>query len=170
MYYVNFYLFFFLHLLFVFLLTLTNFSYIIGNRGVDLLMNRLYALRHEKNMNQEQVAKVTGFSQQLVSRYESEKSKLINPKLEESICDYFGCSIDYLRGRTNIRNEANYNETLKKVEKLVREFYANGIIKSGQELSDEDLALFKDWVLANKNFFQRLTEKNVSASDSLHKE
>jgi len=114
-------------------------------------------------MNQEQLAEVIGFSQQLISRYESEKSKLINPKLEESICDYFGCSIDYLRCRTNVRNEANYNKTLKKVEMLLREFYTDGIIKSGQDLSDEDLALFKDWILANKRFFQRFNGKSSSA-------
>lgn len=127
-------------------------------------MNKLYELRHEKNLNQEQLAEAIGFSQQLISRYESEKSKLINPKLEESICDYFGCSIDYLRCRTNIRNEASYNSTLKKVEKLLRDFYTNGIIKSGQDLSDEDLALFKDWVLANKSFFQRLSGKDSKAT------
>ncbi len=122
-------------------------------------MNRLYELRHEKNLNQEQLAKAIGFSQQLISRYESEKSKLINPKLEESICDFFGCSLDYLRGRSSVRNEKIHTATLQKLETVLQDFYANRYPQNGKEWTQEDWDIFRDWLLANQQFFQHFYKK-----------
>ena len=73
------------------------------------MKNRLYELRTEQHLFQEQLAQKINCSQQLVSNYETGKLRRIPVDFEEKLCNYFNCSIDYLRYRTNIRNEEKYS-------------------------------------------------------------
>ena len=72
--------------------------------------------------------------------------KRIPIQFEESLCDYFNCTLDYLRCRTNIRNEEKYSQTLIKIEAIIEDFYADSENKkeSPQDLSDEELANFQE--------------------------
>lgn len=120
-------------------------------------MNRLSELRAEKNfMRQEDLAKLLSVDISTISRYETSKSKLVNIDLENRICDYFGCSLDYLRGRSNIKNEAEYSKTLQKVSDMIINFYA-GEKNNGQELSNEQLVQFETFILQFKELFQTLS-------------
>lgn len=112
--------------------------------------NRLHELRKEKKLHQEQLAKAIDCSQQLISNYETGKLKRLPADLEEKICDYFNCSIDYLRYRTDIRNEKTYSKTLRKIEAIIEDFYADSDEKkiSQQDLTDEELVNFKE-ILSN---------------------
>ena len=107
------------------------------------MKNRLYELRTEQKLYQEQLAQKLNCSQQLISNYETGKLKRVPVDFEEKLCNYFNCSIDYLRCRTNIKNEEKYSETLVKIEKIIEDFYANSNKKgSTQDLTDEELNNF----------------------------
>lgn len=110
------------------------------------MKNRLRELRTERRLHQEDLAKEINCSQQLISNYETGKMKRIPIQFEESLCDYFNCTLDYLRCRTNIRNEEKYSQTLIKIEAIIEDFYADSENKkeSPQDLSDEELANFQE--------------------------
>ncbi|MCI8272695.1 MAG: helix-turn-helix transcriptional regulator [Clostridia bacterium] len=121
------------------------------------MKNRLHELRSEQKLHQEQLAKAIDCSQQLISNYETGKLKRLPADLEEKICDYFNCSIDYLRCRTNIRNEKRYSQTLIKIESIIEGFYSNseGNRKSQQDLTDEELANFQEILSRFKDILQK---------------
>jgi transcriptional regulator with XRE-family HTH domain len=119
-------------------------------------MNRLNSLRTEKNIKQDELAKILNADINTISRYERGLLKQFNIELENRICDYFNCSLDYLRGRSNIRNEAQYSETLKKVANMIIGFYSNDT-KNKQDLTDEELAQFEGFILQFKELFQKLS-------------
>lgn len=110
------------------------------------MKNRLCELRSEHGLLQENLAKEINCSQQLISNYETGKMKRIPVNFEEKLCDYFNCTLDYLRCRTNIRNEEKYSQTLTKIEAIIEDFYADSENKkeSPQDLSDEELANFQE--------------------------
>jgi repressor LexA len=66
-------------------------------------MNRIKYLRAEKGISQNELAKALGLTQQAISAYEN---GLREPDLEtlQKIADFFDVSLDYLLGRTDIRN------------------------------------------------------------------
>ncbi len=114
------------------------------------MKNRLYELRTEQNLFQEQLAQKINCSQQLISNYETGKLRRVPVDFEEKLCNYFNCSIDYLRCRSNVKNEEKYSDTLIKIEKMIEEFYLNDNTKKGskQDLSEEELANFLE-ILSN---------------------
>lgn len=119
-------------------------------------MNRLNSLRTEKNIKQDELAKILNADVNTISRYERGLLKQCNMDFENRICDYFNCSLDYLRGRSNIKNEAQYSDTLKKVANMIISFYSNDT-KNKQDLTDEELAHFEDFILQFKELFQKLS-------------
>lgn len=62
-------------------------------------MNRIKDLRTERGMSQAQLGAVLGCAGQSVSRFEREDHQL-DPGLIGALCDYFGCTADYLLGRS----------------------------------------------------------------------
>lgn len=124
------------------------------------MKNRLHELRTEQNLYQDQLAKAINCSQQVISNYETGKLKRLPADLEEKICNYFNCSIDYLRCRTNIRNEERYSQTLRKIEAIIEDFYANSgdTKRSQQDLSDEELANFQEILSHFKDILQKFSK------------
>lgn len=120
-------------------------------------MNRLSELRAEKNLKQEELAKIIDADINTISRYERGLLKQVYIDFENKLCDYFECSLDYLRGRSNIKNEAKYSATLKKVSSMIMNFYATNGKENKQDLSDEDLAQFEEFILRFKELFQQLS-------------
>ena len=66
-------------------------------------MNRLKELREEFDESQEDIGKLIGTSGQAVGQYELEKRGLSQDKMI-ILADHFNCSIDYLLGKSNVRN------------------------------------------------------------------
>lgn len=64
---------------------------------------RLKDLRKEKKVTQLQLAMALNMSQNTISRYETGERRAGYDELIK-IADYFNVSIDYLLGRTDIRN------------------------------------------------------------------
>lgn len=69
-------------------------------------MNRIKILRIEKGMKQSELAEYLKVAQSTVSGWENGNYEVDHENLYK-IADLFDCSIDYLLGRTNIRNSDN---------------------------------------------------------------
>lgn len=112
-------------------------------------MNRLKELRIEKKLKQSDMANILGCTQQMVSKYENGHTHL-PCIIEDRAAEYFDCSIDYLKGLTDIRNP-------EKSIILTSEFKKLGILKEGQSLSSEQITLLRQLIDVNKAFFIRLS-------------
>ena len=62
-------------------------------------MNRIRDLRLGKGWTQDQLGKRIGVARNTVSGYESEQRQL-DPGTISTLCDLFGCTADYLLGRS----------------------------------------------------------------------
>lgn len=69
-----------------------------------MFKNRLRNLRIEKDVSQSELAKALGVGSTTINGYES--GIILYPPLDKMIklADYFDVSIDYLSGRTSVRN------------------------------------------------------------------
>lgn len=122
------------------------------------MKNRLYDLRQENDILQEDLANRIGISQQKISRYEQGIVSKVDFELEEKLCDYFNCSLDYLRCRSSIRNEQQYSDTLKNVLKVIEDFYNDGNEKK-QDLTNEELASFLELISQFKDLLKKFPKK-----------
>lgn len=66
-------------------------------------MNRLKELREARELNQSDIAKKLNISTAAYSYYENEKRDVPTNVLK-LLSDFFNCSIDYILGKTDIRN------------------------------------------------------------------
>lgn len=77
-------------------------------------MNRLKNLREDSQLNQSDIAKKLNISTAAYSYYENEKRDMPTNVLKQ-LSEFFNCSIDYLLGKTDIRNiEQEFNFTYHK--------------------------------------------------------
>lgn len=74
-------------------------------------MNRLKQLRLEKNLLQSDIAKIINKSDRAVGQYERQERDP-GSKTWATLADYFGVSLDYLLGKTDIRNINNNDDPL----------------------------------------------------------
>lgn len=124
-------------------------------------MNRLSELRNEKNLKQSELAKLLGTTQQTISSYERDIYVQKDSELEKKIADFFSCSIDYLRGLTDIRNS---KKLLEDSVLLRDEFRKLGIIGEDEDISDELLEYFRNLITLNKPFLSSFSKKNKASS------
>ena len=117
-------------------------------------MNRLKELRLEKNLKQSDVANILGCSQQMISKYESNRTNLAGI-IEEKAAMYFECSVDYLKGLTDIRNP-------EKSIILTSEFKKLGILKEGQSITNEQIILLRQLIDVNRAFFIKLSTVHLT--------
>lgn len=71
-------------------------------------MNRIKFLREENNMLQDDLAKILNVTQKTISNYENEARDIPTEYLK-ILSEYFNCSIDYILGKSNIRNPEQVN-------------------------------------------------------------
>ena len=97
---------------------------------------RLKMLRKSKKITQQQLADLLFVNKSSISRYES-NSQLPESSQLQKLADYFDVSLDYLVGRTDIRN---YSESVKvdskKNELLKAKFNKDNLELSKKEIED----------------------------------
>ena len=71
-----------------------------------IFLNRLKQLRLERGLLQSDIAKVIKKSERIVGFYETGESDM-NTETLSILADFFNVSIDYLLGKTDIRNLEN---------------------------------------------------------------
>lgn len=74
-------------------------------------MNRLKELRTEKELLQSDIAKVINKSERTVGFYETGERDM-NTETLATLANFFDCSIDYLLGKSNIRNPQKQEDPL----------------------------------------------------------
>ncbi len=68
------------------------------------IKDRILSLRSEKELTQEKMAKIFNVGLSTVSMWERGE-RIPRPKILQEICDYFNVDMDYLMGRSDIRNK-----------------------------------------------------------------
>ena len=76
-------------------------------------MNRLKELRQEKKLSQKEIAETLGFSLRSFQRMENGENQ-IKPEKAQQLADYFGVSVGYLLGYSDVRFE------LEQIEKAIK--------------------------------------------------
>lgn len=99
-------------------------------------MNRIKEIRQEKKLSQKDLAKKLNISQQAISLYEKGDRE---PKLEtwQKLADFFGVSVPYLQGISDIKDL----ETVSTFEKFLESLEKTPDGKSTKVPVDEMLAL-----------------------------
>ena len=67
------------------------------------IKDRILSLRNEKELTQEKMAKIFNVGLSTVSMWERGE-RIPRPKILQEICDYFNVDMDYLMGRSDIKN------------------------------------------------------------------
>ncbi len=108
-------------------------------------MLRLEELRKNKGISQETLAKELNMTQQRISAYEKGKRE---PDIEtlKLFADYFHCTIDYIAGKSDIRNP----EELKNIQ------FANAGGLDTKGLDDDDLEELQRQI----DYIKKMKEKN----------
>lgn len=125
------------------------------NKSKNEVKNKLNELRIAAGLKQSELAELVGCSQQTISNYETGFVTAIDPIVEEAIATYFSCSLDYLRGLSDIKN---LQEFLDSAILLKKEFIKLGIIKEDDDISKQQLKLFRDIIKANKPFLKQISQ------------
>ncbi len=66
------------------------------------MYGRIRNLREDRDLKQEDIAKLLNCTQACYSNYENGKRE-IPPSVLEKLADFYGVSVDYLLGRTNTK-------------------------------------------------------------------
>lgn len=127
-------------------------------------MNRLKMLREEKELNQVELGKIIGVSGQALGMYENEKRDMSTDTVIK-LANYFGVTIDYLLGKSDIRTKTD------EIDNPVVSIPLLGIVKAGYDyLAEENII---DYVtvtnsnINNKDFFA-LKVKGNSMVPEIH--
>ncbi len=107
---------------------------------------RLKELRKEKRITQEKLADIIGVERSSVGKYEGKSKTIPSDDVKYRIAEYFGVSVDYLMGYSDIRNPSELRESLSHIESsLIAAFrslneegqgklidYADDLVQSGK--------------------------------------
>ncbi len=115
--------------------------------------DRLKSLRKSSGYTQKELGEKLNVSGRVIGYYESNERFPDKDTLTD-IADFFKVSVDYLLGRTDIKNNAddnkiNINKNEKDVEELLEETMSqilnqDGLMLNGQIVDDNDLILLKN--------------------------
>lgn len=108
---------------------------------------RVKELRKSKGLSQEELGEQFSISGPAVSKWESGLSEPDNLTLIK-LSDFFGVSVDYLLGKSDLVAE-NEKETLKKM------LQKTGFMTDDDDLTDEELERLIKFVNANKEFLKK---------------
>ena len=78
-------------------------------------MNRIRELRLARNMSQAQLGAALGCVGQTISKLETEARQL-DPSTIHALCDLFGCTADYLLGRSELQHPVVTDEDVLLLE------------------------------------------------------
>lgn len=120
---------------------------------------RLKKLREEKNLNQEEFAKILNISRSSIGMYESNKREP-SDELKKQFADFFNCTIDYLMGTSDVRKpfivppakkSGVVDELFNKYySELQKEFQQAGLVIDIDGLTEEDIEEIKEFVRFRK--------------------
>lgn len=122
--------------------------------------NILKMLRTESGLNQEELAKQLGIGRSTLTMYELD-TRFPNKEMIESIADYFNVDIDYLYGKSEVRQKVHLDndgkehyyldpETRDYADELKNNKELRMLFDASRKASKEDLKVVYDMLLALK--------------------
>jgi transcriptional regulator with XRE-family HTH domain len=124
------------------------------------LGERLKTLREENKVTQEHLAEYLGVGRPTVAGYET-KGKQPSYEILDKIANYFNVSVDYLLGRTDIKNSS----ILSAKEEQNKYYTNNDIAEEIHNLSPESQEELKKLIELYK--IKDMQKKNIEVSDEL---
>lgn len=123
-----------------------------------MISTRLKSLREDADLSQKELAKLLGVSPSTIGMYESKK-RTPDSEMLTRICDFFNITVDYLIGRSNIKNPkcSTYNkeEPITDEEKNILNLY--------KKLNDKDKAKVEG-IMENKISEYEDSKKIISST------
>lgn len=107
-------------------------------------MNRIKFLREENNMLQDDLAKILDVTQKTISNYENETRDIPTEYLK-ILSEHFNCSIDYLLGKTDIRNTGN------QIDDILNEAMIGMSKEDYEKLTETQKKQIRDFAIYIKN-------------------
>ena len=117
-------------------------------------MNRIKLLREEKNIYQKDLAKLLDVSIPAINYYENEK-RAMDTKTALTLAEYFGVSVDYLLGKTDIRNSG------KQIDDVLNEAMIGMSKEEYDKLSETQKKQIRDFALFVKNQNEGKKDGNI---------
>ncbi len=118
--------------------------------------DRLKLLREEKGLTQQDIADILKVGRPTIAGYETKRKQPDYDKIN-ILADYFNVSLDYLLGRSEIRNP--YSNIQQTSESLAERFL-DLLIDSGEIKTKEDLTTDKVFKILNKIFSELKEDTN----------
>ncbi len=128
---------------------------------------RLKNLRKERDLTQQDIANVLGVGRATIAGYETKGKQPDYEKLNQ-LANYFNTSVDYLLGRTDVRNPEDKNKELEKLAHKEIETvedaleiikYQDGLMLNGKILNDEDKMLLANALQLGMKYVLEQEEK-----------
>lgn len=107
-------------------------------------MNRIKFLREEKGIFQKDLANLLSVSVPAINYYENEK-RAIDTETASILADYFNVSIDYLLGRTDVRN------TGEQIDDVLNEVMIGMSKADYEKLTETQKKQIRDFAIFVKN-------------------
>lgn len=112
-------------------------------------MNRLKFLREEKGLFQKDVADYLNCSIAIISMYEKEQ-RVMDVNIAQKLATYFECSIDYLLGKSDVRNSN------KQIDDVLNEAMIGMSKEEYEKLTETQKKQIRDFAL----FVKKQSEEN----------
>ena len=106
--------------------------------------NRIKQLRNELGLTQEDFAKKIGYTRTAISAWEIGRNEPSNADTVK-IANFFGCSIDYLLGKTDVRNPG------KQIDDVLNEAMIGMSKEEYDKLTDMQKKQIRDFAIFVKN-------------------
>lgn len=106
--------------------------------------NRIKILREEKNINQEELAKILSISPSAVGMYERD-AREPNDEITLKLADFFNVSTDYLLGKSDVRNSG------KQIDEILNEAMIGMSKEEYEKLTETQKKQIRDFALFVKN-------------------
>lgn len=105
-----------------------------------MFSERLKRLRKERGITQEQLAAIIGVERSSIGKYEGKSQIIPSDDVKYRIAEYFGVSVDYLLGYTDVSTPINANIDFNAVEiKLIDDF--RSLDKEGKKYILQTMAM-----------------------------
>ncbi len=101
-------------------------------------MERMKELREEKKLHKTDVAAGTGLDRSSITKYENGERDNPTKTILQTLADFFGVSMDYLAGTSNIRDTSISNKTLTDIYNSLNDDGKIQLVKYAMYLQKEN--------------------------------
>lgn len=134
---------------------------------MNIIGKNIKKLREGEKLNQKELAKALNISNTTLSQYETGQ-RTPSDDIKIKIAEFFNVSLDYLLGRTDVRNPEDKNKALEKLAHKEIETvedaleiikYQDGLMLNGKILNDEDKMLLANALQLGMKYVLEQEEK-----------